>query len=84
MRERDITLDVLKGIGMLFFQGRTDFGNRFPKIRMYTTEPKRTAEKGDILLSVRAPVGDLNIATQKCCIGRGLASIRSKFNHSSF
>lgn len=73
-----------KGIGMLFFQGRTDFGNRFPKIRMYTTEPKRTAEKGDILLSVRAPVGDLNIATQKCCIGRGLASIRSKFNHSSF
>ena len=73
-----------KGIGMLFFQGRTDFGNRFPKIRMYTTEPKRIAEKGDILLSVRAPVGDLNIATQNCCIGRGLASIRSKFNHSSF
>ncbi len=72
------------GAGIVFFQGRTDFGYRFPTVRMYTTEPKKIAESGDILMSVRAPVGDLNIANQKCCIGRGLASIRSKYNFSSF
>lgn len=74
----------MEGIGTIFFQGRTDFGYRFPTIRMYTTEPKKISETGDILMSVRAPVGDLNIANQKCCIGRGIASIRSKDNHSSF
>ena len=72
------------GIGEVFFQGRTDFGYRFPTIRMYTTEPKKIAKKGDILLSVRAPVGDINVADRECCIGRGLASIRSKTKHSSF
>ena len=72
------------GKGMIFFQGRTDFGFRFPTIRMFTTEPKRIAKKGDILLSVRAPVGDYNVATDNCCIGRGLASIYSKQNNSSF
>ncbi|MDE6782071.1 MAG: restriction endonuclease subunit S [Ruminococcus sp.] len=70
--------------GIIFFQGRTDFRYRFPNERIYTTEPKKFAEKNDILMSVRAPVGDLNIANQKCCIGRGLASVRSKDNHSSF
>ncbi|MDE6834926.1 MAG: restriction endonuclease subunit S, partial [Ruminococcus sp.] len=74
----------MTGAGIVFFQGRTDFGYRFPTVRMYTTEPKKMAETGDILMSVRAPVGDLNIAHQKCCIGRGLASIRSKNNHNSF
>ncbi|NLN24962.1 MAG: restriction endonuclease subunit S [Bacteroidetes bacterium] len=64
-------------IGKIFYQGRTDFGFRVPTIRTYTTEPKRMAKKGDILMSVRAPVGDLNIASSDCCIGRGLASIRS-------
>lgn len=72
------------GTGEVFYQGRTDFGNRFPSRRLFTTEPKKMAEEGDILLSVRAPVGDLNIATEKCCIGRGLASIRSKNKMSSF
>ena len=64
--------------GMIFFQGRTDFGFRFPKTRMYTTEPKRIAEESDVLVSVRAPVGDVNIAHKRCCIGRGLAAVRSK------
>ncbi len=64
--------------GVVFYQGRTDFGKRFPTIRLYTTEPKRMANKGDILLSVRAPVGDINVAFEDCCIGRGLASLTSK------
>lgn len=72
------------GDGMVFFQGRTDFGFRFPSQRLFTTEPKRIAEANDILMSVRAPVGDLNIAAEKCCIGRGLGAIKSKDNHQSF
>ncbi len=72
------------GNGAVFYQGRTDFGFRFPTKRLYTTAPKRTALCGDILMSVRAPVGDLNVACEKCCIGRGLSAIRSKDNHQSF
>lgn len=70
--------------GCLFFQGRAEFGKRFPTIRLYTTEPKRMAKKNDILMSVRAPVGDFNIAIENCCIGRGLCSIRAKGNFQSF
>nr|WP_302305946.1 restriction endonuclease subunit S [Ruthenibacterium lactatiformans] len=66
------------GDGLIFYQGRTDFGLRFPTPRMYTTAPTRFAQKGDILLSVRAPVGDLNFAMEYCCIGRGLAALNSK------
>lgn len=66
------------GIGKVFYQGRTDFGTRFPTPRMYTTAPTRFAKKNDILLSVRAPVGDLNVAMEECCIGRGLAALNSK------
>lgn len=72
------------GIGAIFFQGRAEFGFRFPTIRLYTTEPKRMAYANDILMSVRAPVGDLNVAHNDCCIGRGLAAIHSKTNHQSF
>ena len=72
------------GIGAIFFQGRAEFGFRFPTIRLYTTEPKRIAYANDILMSVRAPVGDLNAAHNDCCIGRGLAAIHSKTNHQSF
>ncbi len=72
------------GIGAIFFQGRAEFSFRFPTIRLYTTEPKRMACANDILMSVRAPVGDLNIAHTDCCIGRGLAAIHSKTNHPSF
>ncbi|QIH22252.1 restriction endonuclease subunit S [Lactobacillus iners] len=72
------------GIGTIFFQGRAEFGFRFPTIRLYTTEPKRMAYANDILMSVRAPVGDLNVSHNDCCIGRGLAAIHSKTNHQSF
>ncbi|WP_201780505.1 restriction endonuclease subunit S, partial [Dysgonomonas macrotermitis] len=72
------------GDGIVFYQGRTEFGDRFPSIRLYTTEPNRFAEPLSVLLSVRAPVGDINIAHRKCCIGRGLASIKSNNAHYSF
>ena len=72
------------GIGTIFFQGRAEFGFRFPTIRLYTTEPKRMAYTNDILMSVRAPVGDLNVAHTDCCVGRGLAAIHSKTNRQSF
>lgn len=72
------------GIGTLFFQGSTDFGWLFPTPRQYTTSPARMAKKGDILLSVRAPVGDMNIANADCCIGRGLAALNSKSRSDGF
>ena len=68
----------LNGNGTIFYQGRTDFGRRFPSARVYTTSPTRFAKEGDVLLSVRAPVGDINIAPHNCCIGRGLGSLRCK------
>ena len=73
-----------EGIGTIFFQGSTDFGWLFPTTRQYTTEPNRMAKKGDILLSVRAPVGTMNIAKDDCCIGRGLAALNSKTGSDSF
>lgn len=72
------------GVGDVFYQGRTDFGFRFPTIRLYTTEGKRYANAGDVLMSVRAPVGDVNLAKEDCAIGRGLASIRPKDGFYSF
>ena len=72
------------GTGTIFFQGRAEFGFRFPSVCLYTTEPKRMARSNDTLMSVRAPVGDLNVAHTDCCIGRGLAAIHSKSNHQSF
>ncbi len=72
------------GDGVVFFQGRADFGIRFPATRMYTTEPTRFAKKRDTLVSVRAPVGDINLALQDCCIGRGLAAIRHKSSSMSY
>ena len=73
-----------KGEGLPFYQGSTDFSFRFPKKRVYCTAPSRVAEKGDILISVRAPVGDLNIAKEKTCIGRGLAALHSTNSIYSF
>jgi type I restriction enzyme S subunit len=69
-----------EGEGKIFFQGCTDFGTRFPSVRLFTTQPTRFAKAGDILLSVRAPVGTINIAKEDCCIGRGLAALNSKNN----
>ncbi len=72
------------GVGTVFFQGRAEFGFRFPTRRLYTTDPKRMAQANDALMSVRAPVGDMNVAYEDCCVGRGLAAIRSKDGHQSF
>lgn len=72
------------GEGMVFYQGRTDFGFRFPTNRLYTTEPKRIAKPLDTLVSVRAPVGDINMADEMCCVGRGLSSVRHKSDAYSF
>ena len=66
------------GEGTLFYQGSTDFGLRFPSVRQYTTAPTRFAKQGDILMSVRAPVGATNVANNDCCIGRGLSALNSK------
>jgi len=72
------------GDGMIFFQGRSDFGFRFPSIRMYTNDPKKIAKKFETLISVRAPVGDINMASEDCCIGRGLGSISHPFKLYSY
>ena len=61
--------------GLPFFQGNADFGEISPKVRIWCSVPKKVAHKNDILISVRAPIGALNIADTECCIGRGLAAI---------
>lgn len=73
-----------QGNGTLFYQGRAEFGWRFPSPRLFTTEPKRMAKVNDILMSVRAPVGDLNVALENCCIGRGLCALSHKSEVFSF
>ena len=72
------------GVGTVFYQGRAEFGFRFPTRRLFTTDPKRMAQENDVIMSVRAPVGDLNVANESCCIGRGLGAIHSKDGHQSF
>lgn len=62
-------------VGLPFFQGKTDFGARFPKVRVWCSEPSKVASTNAILFSVRAPVGDVNLSNALCCIGRGLAAI---------
>lgn len=68
----------IKGEGMPFFQGKADFGFIFPNVRTYCTMPLKVARKNDILLSVRAPVGPVNLCNTDSCIGRGLTAIRAK------
>ncbi len=72
------------GEGLPFYQGKTDFGFRHPTRRIFCSEPQRLAEQSSTLLSVRAPVGSINLANESCCIGRGVASIKSKQGHHSF
>ncbi len=69
--------------GLPFYQGVRDFGLRFPTRRVWTTAPTRTARGGDILVSVRAPVGTVNYAPESLCIGRGLAAVRSRTDQQS-
>jgi type I restriction enzyme S subunit len=66
------------GEGQPFFQGKTEFGEVHPTVRKYTTAGTKFAKAGDILMSVRAPVGPTNIAVIDCVIGRGLAAIRAQ------
>jgi type I restriction enzyme S subunit len=63
--------------GLPFFQGKADFGLKYPVARTWCVAPTKTALPGDILISVRAPVGPTNVADVECCIGRGLAAIRA-------
>lgn len=64
-----------EGRGVPFFQGNADFGPLYPKVRTFCNQPKKMARQNDVLISVRAPIGAVNIANQTCCIGRGLAAI---------
>ncbi|MCY4354419.1 MAG: restriction endonuclease subunit S [Truepera sp.] len=73
-----------QGEGLPFFQGRSDFGFRYPENRKFCTAPTRIAQPGDTLVSVRAPVGDINMAWESCCIGRGVAALRHKSTTMSF
>ena len=61
--------------GLPFFQGKADFGERYPTVRVWCTDPKKVAQAGDVLMSVRAPIGPTNVAADICSIGRGLAAI---------
>lgn len=73
-----------EGNGVPMYQGNADFGFRFPTNRVFTTDPKRFAEKFDTLISVRAPVGEQNMANERCCIGRGVAAFRFKKDNSFY
>lgn len=64
------------GDGLPFFQGNADFDKEHPKVRVYCNAPVRIADEEDVLISVRAPIGAINIADRECCIGRGLAALR--------
>src|SRR5690606_31495493 len=64
-----------EGAGVPFYQGRADFGFRFPSVRVYCPAPTRHAREGDVLVSVRAPVGDVNVALESCAVGRGIAAV---------
>ena len=72
------------GEGLPFFQGNADFGFRYPERRKYCTAPTRIARPGDTLVSVRAPVGAINMAWEECCIGRGVSALRHPSGSSSF
>lgn len=64
-----------KNDGLPFFQGNADFGELYPTARVWCSAPSKIANKNDILISVRAPIGALNIADCECCIGRGIAAL---------
>lgn len=72
------------GEGMPFLQGNRTFGDRYPTFDTWTTAPTKIAEAGDVIMSVRAPVGDLNITPVKMCLGRGVCSIRANNGNQDF
>lgn len=65
------------GDGVPFFQGKADYGEKYTMVKHWTTNPTKIAKANSVLMSVRAPVGPVNIANVECCIGRGLCSINS-------
>jgi restriction endonuclease S subunit len=73
-----------QGEGYPFYQGNAQFGMIYPSAKSWCTKGKKIADKGDILISVRAPVGEVNIAPHKCCIGRGIASVKAKDMNAKF
>jgi type I restriction enzyme S subunit len=73
-----------RGEGLPFYQGITDFGSKYPNKSVYCTNPIKIAEKGEVLFSVRAPVGEVNIAIEKSCIGRGIAALSMKNKNNEF
>ena len=73
-----------RGEGLPFHQGVTDFGEHFPTDRVFCTVDNRIAEVGDVLFSVRAPVGRINVADKRIVIGRGVSAIRSRLGQQKF
>jgi len=74
----------LDGNGLPFYQGKADFGDLYPNPRVWCSSPQKIAYPGDVLLSVRAPIGPTNFAKAKCCIGRGLAALRPRESLDQF
>jgi type I restriction enzyme S subunit len=74
----------IDGNGLPFLQGNRTFGIKYPTFDTYTSQSKKIAEAGDVIMSVRAPVGDINITPVKMCIGRGLCSLRHKENEQEY
>jgi type I restriction enzyme S subunit len=73
-----------EGKGLPLYQGNAEFGSRYPSPHKWCNRPKKIANEGDLLMSVRPPVGEINIAPHKCCLGRGLAAIRAKVINDNF
>jgi type I restriction enzyme S subunit len=73
-----------EGKGLPFIQGKMEFGDIYPSAILYCSQPIKIAEPNDILISVRAPVGDVNVARYRICIGRGLAAIRFNSNRANY
>ena len=73
----------MAGDGLPFYQGNADFGYRWPTPRVWCNSPTKIAEPGDILISVRAPIGALNFASERCCIGRGVAALQVRQGNDS-
>ena len=73
-----------EGLGMAFLQGNRTFGKRYPVFDTYTTMPTKIAKAGDVIMSVRAPVGDLNFTPVDMCLGRGVCGIRMKNGNQDF
>ncbi len=67
-----------EGVGLPFYQGKAEFGDLYPVPVKWCSAPQKVAEPGDILISVRAPVGPTNLCRERCCIGRGLAAVRPR------